>query len=573
MKPSKSDPLILQTLCQQALALHRSGQLDQAAQLYDRVLRRDPKHADALHLLGMVQVQTGQAESGAALMRRAVRVNPAFQAAHAHLGMALWKLGRPEEALASYDAAVTLKPGDADSHSHRGIVLGELARHEEALASQDLAIALKPDHADAHYNRGVQLHALKRPQEAVASQEQAIALKPDHAEAHNNRGVALADLRQLDEAAASYDRAISLKPDYAEPYNNRGVLLLERRLYGQALETFGAAVALKPDYVDAHFNKSVALLATGALGEGFEEYRWRLRLTRLKDAMPALRFPVWEGQSLSGSSILVRCEQGFGDSLHFIRYARLLTTMAARVTVIAQPALVSLFRSVPGIEVHADIEASGFDFHVPLMCLPRLLGTTLETIPAEIPYLFAEADKVRHWASRLSDRRSEIKVGLVWAGDSRKHDPDSNATDRRRSLTLSQFAPLARVDGVRLVSLQKGEPAEQALCPLEGLRIIDMTADLDDFNDTAALVANLDLVITVDTAVAHLAGALGKPVWILSRFDGCWRWLDGREDSPWYPTARLFHQKTAGHWDDVIERVTLALSQLSEQHAATSLPR
>jgi len=208
---------------------------------------------------------------------------------------------------------------------------------------------------------------------------------------------------------------------------------------------------------------------------------------------------------------------------------------------------------------------------VPLMCLPRLLGTTLETIPAEIPYLFAEADKVRHWASRLSDRRSEIKVGLVWAGDSRKHDPDSNATDRRRSLTLSQFAPLARVDGVRLVSLQKGEPAEQALCPPEGLRIIDMTADLKDFSDTASLVANLDLVITVDTAVAHLAGALGKPVWILSRFDGCWRWLDGREDSPWYPTARLFHQKTAGQWDDVIERVTVALSQLSEQNAPAEM--
>jgi tetratricopeptide (TPR) repeat protein len=559
----KSDPLILQALCEQGLAAHQTGRLDEATGLYKKVLRRNPKHPDALHLLGVISVQTGQLERGSQLLRQAVRANPSFAAAHSHLAMALWKLDRPGEALASYDAAIALRPDFAEAHDSRGVVLTALRRPEEALVSHDVALALRPGDADAHYNRGVALGALKRPEEALVSHEAAIALNPGHAMAHHNRGVALAEIRRSGEALASYDRAISLKPDYVEAFSNRGILLLEQRLDRQALENFDAAIALEPDHVDAHFNRSLALLSMGELGAGFAEYRWRLRLARFRDALPALPYPMWEGQSLSGASILIRCEQGFGDSLHFIRYARLLAAMGARVTVLAQPALVSLFRSVPDIEVRDSLGEAAFDFHVPLMCLPRLLGTTLETVPAEVPYLFAEADKVDHWAKRLSDLGAGTKVGLVWAGDSRRHEPDANATDRRRSLTLAQFAPLGRVPGVHLVSLQKGEPAEQTLCPPDGLRICDMTADLNDFSDTAALVANLDLVITVDTSVAHLTGALGKPVWILSRFDGCWRWLNGREDSPWYPTARLFHQQAPGDWDEVIARVAAALATFS----------
>jgi tetratricopeptide (TPR) repeat protein len=560
MNSGRSDPSILQALCEQGLAQHQAGHLKEAAELYNRVLKRNPKHADALHLLGMISVQTGQVERGSQLLRQSVRANPKFAAAHSHLGMALWKLDRPADALASYDAAIALRPDFAEAHDSRGVVLTALKRSEEALVSHDVAIALRPGHADAHYNRGVALRDLKRSAESLASHEAAIALNPDHPPAHHNRGVALADLRRSGEALASYDRAIALKPDYAEAYSNRGILLLEERLDRKALENFDAAIELDADYVDAHFNRSLALLSMGELGAGFAEYQWRLRLARFRDALPALPCPAWEGQSLAGRSILVRCEQGFGDSLHFIRYAPLLAALGARVTVLAQPALVSLFRSVPDIEVRDSLGDAAFDFHVPLMCLPRLLGTTLETVPADVPYLFAEPAKVDHWAERLAGLGDGHRIGLVWAGDSRKHDPDANATDRRRSLTLAQFAPLGGVAGVQFVSLQKGEPAEQTLSPPEGLRITDMTDDLSDFADTAALVANLDLVVTVDTSVAHLAGALGKPVWILSRFDGCWRWLNGREDSPWYPTARLFHQQAPGDWDEVIGRVATALA-------------
>jgi tetratricopeptide (TPR) repeat protein len=563
----KSDPARLQAICEQGLALHRVGRLAEAASFYEQALELAPNHVDALHLLGTIRAQTGEPERGASLLRRAVAANPAFAAAHSHLGMALWKLDRPEEALASYDAAIALRPDFAEAHNGRGVVLTALMHYQDALASHDMAITLRPDQADAHYNRGVALRHLKRPEESLASLEAAIALNPGHAGAHHNRGVALAELRRPDEALASYDRAISLQPDYAEAHSNRGILLLEQRLYEQALESFDAAIALEPDFVDARFNRSLVLLSMGRLEEGFAEYRWRLGLARFNDAMPASPSTPWEGRSLAGSSILVLCEQGFGDSLHFIRYVRLLAAMAARVVVVAQPALVSLFRSIPGVEVYASLDESGFDFHIPLMCLPRLFGTTLETVPAEVPYLFAEADKVDGWAERLSGCGADAKVGLVWAGDSRKHDPDAHATDQRRSLSLSQFAPLARVAGVQFISLQKGEPSEQALWPPDGLRVVDMTADLHDFADTAALIANLDLVITVDTSVAHLAGALGKPVWILSRFDGCWRWLDGREDSPWYPTARLFHQRAADDWDDVVERVAAALSEFADQPA------
>lgn len=235
--------------------------------------------------------------------------------------------------------------------------------------------------------------------------------------------------------------------------------------------------------------------------------------------------------------------------------------MAARVAVLAEQPLASLIRSIPGIEVLTACEGE-YDYHSPLMCLPRLFGTTLETIPADVPYLAADPKKVARWAERLSEYEGRTKVGLVWAGNSRKHDPDANAIDRRRSVTLQQFAPLAGIANIQFVSLQKGEPSTQALQPPNGMQLVDMTSDLQDFEDTAALITNLDLIITVDTSVAHLAGALAKPVWVLSRFDGCWRWLNGREDSPWYPTARLFHQKTPGAWDEVIARIAAELVKL-----------
>jgi hypothetical protein len=279
-----------------------------------------------------------------------------------------------------------------------------------------------------------------------------------------------------------------------------------------------------------------------------------------RPAIARLR-PAWEGQELTGKSILVWGEQGFGDHLQFSRYVAWVARMAARTALVTEPALLALFqRSFPGVEVRAGVaDEAGFDVQAALMDLPRAFGTTLETIPAEIPYLAANPTDVAGWAERLAGH-SGRKVGLVWAGDTHAGRAAGAAVDRRRSLRLAQFAPLAAVQGVTFVSLQKGEPAAQAADPPHGVSLLDLTSGLRDFSDTAALIENLDLVIAVDTAVAHLAGALGKPVWILSRHEGDWRWLNGREDSPWYPTARLFHQRAAGAWDEVIGRVATALA-------------
>jgi len=346
---------------------------------------------------------------------------------------------------------------------------------------------------------------------------------------------------------------------------NLGNSLRGLGLLDEAIAAYRHTIALRPDYAKAHCNLSQTLLAVGDLRHGFEEYRWRWNSGNFREQRPIVSCAPWEGEPLAGKALLVYCEQGFGDCLQFIRYVRPLPAMAARVTVLAPPPLTGLFRSIPGIEFSVEYDDEAYDYHIPLMCLPRLFGTTLATIPADVPYLAADPGKVAHWARRLREYDGKVKVGLVWAGDPHKHDVDANAIDIRRSITLRHFAGLAGIAGVQFFSLQKGESSAQALDPPAGMRLVDMTADFHDFEDTAAFVTNLDLVVSVDTSVVHLAGALAKPVWVLSRFDGCWRWLNRREDSPWYPTARVFHQSAPGDWASVLQQVQGRLTALATE--------
>ena len=432
----------------------------------------------------------------------------------------------------------------------------------EAALSFERAIALRPDLPDAHANHAKVLNDLKRSDEALASADRAIVLQPDFAAAHNHRALALFDLRRLDEALAAADHAIALDPDYPEAHNSRAITLFDLRRLEEAVASCERAIAIRPDFAAAHLNRATSLLSLGDLRQGFEEYRWRWQVNGFQPAIARLR-PAWEGQDLTGKSILVYGEQGFGDHLQFSRFVPRVAAMARRTALVTEPALVALFRrSYPGVEVSAAVDdEAAFDFQVALMDLPSAFGTTLATIPTKVPYLAADPERAAEWVKRLSGRDG-LKVGLVWAGDTHAGRPAGAAVDRRRSLRLDQFAPLAAIDGVTFVSLQKGEPSAQSASPPPGLRLIDLTGDLRDFSDTAALIEALDLVIAVDTAVAHLAGALAKPVWILSRYEGDWRWLNGREDSPWYPTARLFHQRAAGAWDEVVDRVAAALPAL-----------
>ena len=515
---------------QTAMRHHQSGALRQAEALYRQALALDPRSADALHLLGVACSQQGRYDEAVRLIERAVALTPAVAAMQINLGNALLGAGRNEQAVTAYREGIALQPGNANAHRNLGSALNALWRHEEAVASYRTALELQPAYPEAYNNLGVTLMELERYEEALVCLERARTFRPDYADAHNNLGGALKALNRYQEALVCIERAL----------------------------------ALEPDSVGAHWYRAMARLALGDYTGGWADYEWRRRLERVSSHPLEFPQPLWLGEeSLAGRTILLHCEQGLGDTLQFVRYAPLAAQAGARVLLLVQPPLKRLLTGMEGVTaVYGATDAlPGFDCQCPLMSLPHAFGTRLETIPAAIPYLHADPVAARRWRERLDG--GAPKVGLVWAGASREHEPRLQRTDRRRSLALSRLAPLAAVPGVRFVSLQKGPPALQAREAPQGMMLADFTDELDDFADTAALVAALDLVISVDTSVAHLAGGMGKPVWILSRFDACWRWLIDREDSPWYPTARLYHQPVAGDWDSVIARVAQALADWS----------
>jgi tetratricopeptide (TPR) repeat protein len=599
-RPQAQTPAVmaLQAKFNQAVALHQQGKLMEAERVYERVLRRQPQYFDALHLLGVIAAQTKRPERAVQLIKKAIRANPEIAAAHNNLGNVELQLKRFEDALASYDRAIALKPDFADAYNNRGNVLRELGRPEDALASHDRAIALKSNFAEAHINRGITLLELQRNEEALASCEKAIELKPHFADAYDNRGIALLNMKRLDEALASYDQAIALKPDYAEAYNNRAVALLKLRRLEEALicyekaitlkpddaEAYNSrgfalaelnrpeealascakAIALKPDFADAHWNQSLCLLLLGRLEPGWRQFEWRKKL-KTPLGLRSYRQRLWLGEEdIAGKTLFIYWEQGLGDTIQFCRYAPLVEARGAKVIMSVQQPLIELLKQLsPTMSiVGPDAVPIDFDYHCPLMSLPLALKTTLSNIPATIPYLRSNAEKSSFWKDKLG-KKDKPRVGLVWSGGFRPDQPELWSVNRRRNIPLAKLAPLRNAD-IEFYSLQKGQPAESELADLirdnwDGPDIADFTSALKDFSDTAALIDNLDLVISVDTSTAHLAGALGKPVWILNRFDTDWRWLLDRTDSPWYPSVTLYRQEEAGNWDDVVAHIKIDL--------------
>jgi Tfp pilus assembly protein PilF len=432
----------------------------------------------------------------------------------------------------------------------------------EALACFDRVIARKPDFTDGHVGRTMALRGLGRLAEALVSYDTAIAITGADAGMISNRGMILMGLQRDAEALACFDDAIARDLAFASAHHNRALVLLKTQRLRAALASCDRAIALQPTAARFHGCKAVVLLQLGAYAEGWRHYEWRKRTENPAGAkdFPA---PVWLGETdIAGQTLFIHAEQGLGDTLQFCRYAALLQAQDVHLVMSAPaPLLRLLLRSFPGVTIiDEDQTPDGFDLHCPMLSLPLAMGTTLDTIPATIPYLYPDADRVAQWHIRLAALPG-TKIGLVWAGSPRPDQPDAHAIDKRRSITLAHYAGLTAIPGISLISLQKGGPAEQARTPPAGMVLHDWTDELDDFADTADLIAALDLVITVDTSVAHLAGALGKPVWILNRFDQCWRWLSGRTDSPWYPTARLFQQSAPGDWDGVMAEVCRALHQ------------
>jgi hypothetical protein len=440
----------------------------------------------------------------------------------------------------------------AVAHYNRGVTLHELQRIDEALAAYERAIALKPDFVEALNNRGNILAGLKRHDEALASFDRALVLRPDFAEAHNNRGVTLYELRRFDEALASHDRAIALKPNHPEALNNRANALHELRRHDEALASYERAIALKTGYAEAHWNEGLARLRLGDFRGGWPGYEWGWKAGH-RGTERRLARPRWTGaEPLAGKTVLLYAEQGFGDAIQFVRYAPLVAGAGARVVIEAHSSLAALLSGVQNVSsvVSRGRPLPAFDFHCPLLSLPLAFGTELHTIPARVPYLSAPKARLARWKARLPSTEG-LRIGLTWSGR-KLPDPD-------RSMALAQLAALLDLPGVHFVSLQKDlrDSDEAALRGRPGL--LHLGPDLADFADTAAVIAQLDLVISIDTAVAHLAGALGKPVWILLPFSSDWRWLLDRDDSPWYPTARLFRQDKTRTWDAVIARARAAL--------------
>jgi tetratricopeptide (TPR) repeat protein len=479
----------------------------------------------------------------------ALALKPDYAQAHNGRGIVLATIGRLTEAVGSFDRAIALKPDYAEAHNNRALVLQDLGQLEEALIGLDRAVALQPDNPRAHNNRGVVLHGLVRDDEALACHDRAVALKPDYAEAHYNRGIVLHELGRLDDALASLDRALTLKSDYAAAHNNRGNVLHDLNRLEEALAAFDTAIALTGGFAEATVNKSYCLLRMGRFEEGWRLHEWRKKTER-PVGHRSFAQPLWSGnEAIASKIVFVHWEQGFGDTLHFCRYARLLRARGADVVMSVQEPLHRLLsHSMPDIRfLKDDAVPAAFDYHCPLMSLPLAFGTTLQNVPATVPYLFADEERLKTWEPRLPPP-TKPRIGLAWSGNAKQKN------DVNRSIGLAALAPVLAADA-HWISLQK-EVRDVDLPLLEDIGLISHHGELlTEFSDTAALIAALDLVITVDTSVAHLACAMGKPVWILLAFTADWRWLRDGDDCPWYPTARLFRQRAPRSWDGVIESV------------------
>ena len=432
--------------------------------------------------------------------------------------------------------------------------LKKQCKPEEAEKSYNQAIELYHDYAEAHNNLGITLQSLNRLDNAITSYKRAITINPHYAEAHYNCGSALKEQNKIEEAFICFRKAIAIKADYAEAFNIMGAIFEEQGKLVEAAANYSRAIELKPDYADANLNRSIISLLKGDFKAGWQGYEWRLHMKG--DAKKTFQQPMWNGSSLKGKTILVHTEQGMGDTIQFIRYLPIVQAQGGRVIFECMPELVLLLKHCAGIDKIITRSSSGklserFDVHAPLLSLPGLFDTTLDSIPSDVPYITADPKLVERWRLRLNDGHN-YKVGIVWAGN------PNHAKDKSRSCSLSDFAALAGIPEVSFYCLQKGPASIDADTWPDG-NMINLDNELKDFVDTAAVIANLDIVISVDTSVVHLAGALGKPVWTLLPFVPDWRWQLVRDDSPWYPSMRLFRQTKMYDWDGVFEQVKEAL--------------
>ena len=539
----------IEAIFTRAVEHHIAGRLEAAGRDYQAVLAALPDHSPTLHLLGALAFQIGQIEPAINLISAAIEIDDTVPAYHNDLGEALRIAGRPEEAETQYRAALALEPGNVAALNNLGIVEQAGGRRDAAIVRYREAIAIQADFAPAHLNLGAALLEAGDVEAAEAALETARRLDAASTEAALN----LANLRQaqdrLDEAVALYRGLLEAHPGHVQALVNLGQALQRQGLPALAIEQFDAALALAPDLPGAQWNAGLCRLLLGDYAQGWQGFAWRWQA----NAVPphALAGPEWTGDALAGRRLLVHAEQGLGDTIQFVRFLqRLGAEPPGDIILLCQKPLKRLLAGFARI-VTADQPLPDWDCRVPLLDLPRLFGIGLADLGAEPAYLAADAEGVAHWQSELADL-PKPRIGLLWRGR-----PD-HRNDRNRSIPASALAPLTRVRA-GWVSLQQGAVPDELTLLGPILQLGDSFGDLQDAADA---IAALDLVITVDTALAHLAGALGKPVWLLLPLAPDWRWLTGRDDSPWYPSARLFRQTRAGDWTDVVDRVAAAVREL-----------
>jgi tetratricopeptide (TPR) repeat protein len=582
---------------QLAVQNHQAGRFAQAQEIYCQVLSQQPNNPEALHLLGVLAQQIGKLDVSIELIQRAISISPSSAHYHNNLGNSLRDKGKHAEAIIAYRNAVRLKPDYPEAYYNLGIALRDAGQLEEAIAAYRNAIQFNPDYAAAQNNLGNALREKGLLDEAITAYRRAVRLNPDQPETQNNLGTTLREkglldeavtaLNQaihlnpnfveayynlgaaqwekgsIDEAIASYKQALRLNPGFVEAYSNLGVALREKGLLDESTAICREAILIKPDCAEAHDVLSSVLLLKGDLLQGLTEQEWRWRRRDYPAPRGEFVQPRWDGTALDGRTILLHTEGGFGDTIQYVRFAPMVAKCGARVVLECQAPLLPLLRGSVGVDqlISTDEPLPHFDVHCPMMSLPWALGTTFETIPATVPYLRSDPGLVESWNARLGPGDGKLRIGLTWGGNR------AFRRDLTRSLRLEQLAILSSVPGARFYSLQKGPPGENAKSPPPGFELINLGPELRDFSDTAAVMSLMDLIISTDTSVAHLAGALGRPVWVILQFMPDWRWFLDREDSPWYPTMRLFRQKRFGDWDEVITRVAEALGAIASARA------
>jgi len=535
----------------EAFSALQMGQPDRAARLLQGLLRKAPRHFDALIALGAVRGEQGRFNDAAALFERASKIRPDSADAHYNLGVAHAHLGSKEHAVDCYRNALRAEPQHLNASNNLAAVLLALDRPSEALSCVEQGLACHPGDLQLLSKRGAALKDLRRVDDAIEDFRQVVQRQPNDPLGHGNLGLALKDGNRMDEAVSSLERAVSLDPRIAEHHNHLALALSGCGRLDDALKSLRHAVELDPEAPELHENLGLLLLLKGDLEEGWTEYDFRHQLMRFKSQRLPTDAPAWNGEPLTNKSILVYSEQGLGDTIQFVRYVPLLARQGASVTLAVQPKLIPLLSPLSDIaKVVSSHEAgSRFDFQSALLSLPRGFGTTPGRIPADVPYLSADDRLVARWRERIGE--DGFKIGIAWQGSPSFRD------DQNRSIPLREFAPLAEIPGVRLISLQRGLGTEQMAHVDFGARIetLDGLDESGAFLDSAAVMMSLDLAISSDTAVPHLAGALARPFFVALGHVPDWRWLLERDDCPWYPTARLFRQHKKGDWTDVFVRM------------------